>query len=296
MLAIPRTLRFALLALVAALLVSCTFTRFAYNQADTVAAWMVDEYFDLDAQQKQDFKQRFQRFYAWHRHEQLPEYAQFMKAAHNRLQAGLAREDVLWFADGIRGRVRTAARQAAPEAAGLLATLTPAQVEHLQRKWEKDNRKYVKERKLNGTLAERQEVEGKRLIKQLEEWLAPLNDEQEQRVMAMVREFPQLEQQRHAERLRRQKEFIEALSHRNEDPQRFAARLTEWLVSWERGRSAEYQKQLDLHWQKRAEAFVAVDRMLTADQRKVALQRIQTYADDLTQLARRSDGSRTAAR
>jgi hypothetical protein len=36
--------------------------------------------------------------------------------------------------------------------------------------------------------------------------------------------------------------------------------------------------------------------MLTSDQRKVALRRIETYADDFTQLARRSDGGRTAAR
>ena len=291
-----RTVRFALLAIVAALLVSCSFSKFAYNQADTVAAWMVDDYFDLDAQQKQEFKQRFNRFYAWHRYEQLPEYSQFIRGARSRMQASLKSEDVLWFADGIRARFRTAARQAAPEAAALLATLTPAQIENLQRKWDKDNRKYVKERKLNGTLGERQEAEAKRLIKQLEEWLAPLNAEQEQRVLTMTRDLPQLEQERYAERLRRQKEFMEVLSHRSEDPQRFTARLTDWMVSWERGRNPEYQKQLDASWQKRAELFVAVERTFTGEQRTVALQRMQSYSDDLTQLARRTEGSRTAAR
>src|ERR671913_523391 len=120
-----RAAKYALIAGLAALLVSCTFTKFAYNQADTVAAWMVDDYFDLDASQKQEFQKRFDRFYTWHRYEQLPEYSQFMRTARSRFQDGLSREDVMWFMDGLRTRVRTAGRQVAPDAAALLVTLTP---------------------------------------------------------------------------------------------------------------------------------------------------------------------------
>jgi hypothetical protein len=291
-----RTARWLSVAALAVLLVACTFTRFAYNQADTLAAWTVDEYFNLDGAQKDEFNKRFERLYTWHRYEQLPEYAQFMRSAHTRMQAGISREDVLWFADGIRSRVRSVARKAAPEAAALLATVTPAQVENLQRKWDKENRKYLRERKVNGTLEERQDAEAKRLIKSIEEWLAPLNGEQEARIAALARELPQLERERYAERIRRQKAFLELLSHRNEDAQRFTQRVTDWMANWERGRSPEYQKQLDAFWQKRAELFVTADRLLSTDQRRIALRRIETYADDFTQLARRSDTNRTAAR
>ena len=296
MLAALRAARFIAIAAIAALLVSCTFTRFAYNQADTLAAWTVDEYFNLEGPQKDEFNKRFERLYTWHRYEQLPDYAQFMRTAHTRMQDGLSREDVLWFADGIRSRVRVLARRAAPDAAALLATVTPAQIEHLQKKWDKENRKYVRERKLNGTLEERQEAEAKRIIKNIEEWLAPLNGEQEQRIIGLARDLPQLERERYAERIRRQKEFLELLSHRQDDRERFTARVAEYMANWERGRSPDYQKQLDASWQKRAELFVTADRMLTTDQRRVALRRIETYADDFTQLAHRSDSSRTAAR
>jgi hypothetical protein len=296
MLAALRAARFIAIAAIAALLVSCTFTRFAYNQADTLAAWTVGEYFNLEGPQKDEFNKRFERLYTWHRYEQLPDYAQFMRTAHTRMQDGLSREDVLWFADGIRSRVRVLARRAAPDAAALLATVTPAQIEHLQKKWDKENRKYVRERKLNGTLEERQEAEAKRIIKNIEEWLAPLNGEQEQRIIGLARDLPQLERERYAERIRRQKEFLELLSHRQDDRERFTARVAEYMANWERGRSPDYQKQLDASWQKRAELFVTADRMLTTDQRRVALRRIETYADDFTQLAHRSDSSRTAAR
>jgi hypothetical protein len=282
-----RTARLVLAAVLAAALVACTFTKFAYNQADTLMAWLADDYFDLDSQQKTEFQKRFERFYAWHRYEQLPEYARFMKTARTRMQDGLSHEDVMWFVDGLKARTRLAGRKAAVEAAPLLATLTPAQIENLQRKWAKANSKYVRERKVEGTLDERYEAEGKRIAKHLKEWLAPLTNEQEARVIQLTRELPQLERERYAERLRRQKEFLEVLSHRHEDLPRFTQRLTDWMVHWERGRSAEYQRQIDASWQKRADLFVAIDRMLTPEQRTVSLQRLETYASDFTQLAQR---------
>src|SRR5688572_7010244 len=281
--AVSRAVRVGIAVALAAILVSCTFTKFAYNQADTVMSWMVDDYFDLDGQQKAEFQKRFDRFYAWHRYEQLPDYAQFMKTARSRMQDGLSQEDVTWFVEGLKTRTRTAARHAAPEAAPLLATLTPAQIENLQRKWAKENKKYVAERKVNGTAEERYEAEGKRIIKHLKEWLAPLTSEQEARVMQLTRELPQLERERYAERLRRQKEFLEVLAHRNEDLPRFTQRLSDWMAYWDRGRSAEYQRQVDASWQKRADLFVAVDRMLTPEQRTASLQRIDTYATDFSQ-------------
>jgi hypothetical protein len=192
--------------------------------------------------------------------------------------------------------VRTAGRQAAPETAAFLATLTPAQIENLQKKWEKDNKKYVKENKVNGTPDERAEVESKKIVKTFKEWLTALNDEQEARVATMVRELPAIDQFRYAERLRRQKEFIALLQHRTDDRASFTARVSEWLTGWDKGRTPEEQKRLDAWWQKRADIFVALDKTLTRDQRTASLERMQGYIEDFTQLAGKGNSSRTAAR
>jgi hypothetical protein len=276
------------------LVAACSFTRLGYNQADTFAAWKVNDYFDFTGDQKDEFHKRFQTLQSWHRHQQLPEYAQFMRAAQNRVQQGLAPADVTWFADGMRARYRTLAQKAAPEAAALLATLTPAQVNGLQQRFEKDNRKWAREHKLHGTEQERKQAAAKRTIAQVKQWLAPLNSEQEQRVTAIIREWPDLGALRYAERLRRQREFVELLSHRGDDRERFTARVTEWLVEWERGRSPEYKKANDAQWAKRVDLFVTVDRMLTPRQRTAAVQRLQTYVDDFTHLAGRNDSVRTS--
>ena len=290
-------LRLGLAVIVVALVATaCSFTRFGYNQADTLAAWMADEYFDLDGQQKTEFAKRFERFYAWHRNEQLPDYAAFMRTAQGKVQKGIARDDVLWFVDGLRARVRTAARQGAPEAASFLATLTPAQIENLQKKWEKDNRKYVKENKVNGTADERAEVEAKKVVKTFKEWLTPLTNEQEARVTAMVRDLPPIDQFRYTERLRRQKDFLALLQHRAEDRERFTQRVSEYLVSWDKGRTADEQKRLDAWWHKRADIFVALDKTLSAEQRTASIAKMGGYIEDFTQLAGKGGTPRTAAR
>lgn len=290
-----RTLKLGIALALVALLAACSFTRFAYNQADVVVSWMIDDYFGFEAQQKQNFQKRFDRFHAWHRHEQLPEYAQFMRTAHARVQRELKPDDVLWFLDGMKVRARTAIRHGAPEAAAVLSTLTPAQIEILQRKFEANNRKFVRVHKVNGTAEDRHEAETRRLLKALRDWLLPLTAEQEQRVTALARELPQIQHLRYAERLRRQKEFVALLAHRTEDPARFAARLADWAANWERGRSPEFQKRLDAAWMKRTEILVAVDRMLTPEQRTAYLQRIQGYSNDFTLLAQREGGTAQAA-
>jgi hypothetical protein len=294
---VPRTARVLAALAVLALIASCSFSRFGYNQADTLAAWMANDYFDLGPQQKDEFDKRFERFYTWHRQQQLPEYAGFMRTASTRFEDGLTREDVFWFVDGMKSRVRLAARQATPDAAALLATLTPAQIEHLQRKWEKSNQKWVKEHKLDGTREERVQATARRTIKQIENWLAQLTPEQEQRVVAMVRSMPEMGHAHYSDRLRRQNEFLDLLNHRAEDRDRFTARVREWVANWERGRSPEYQRQLEAWWQHKANIFTAVDRMLTPQQRTAGVERLNRYAADFTQLARRgTDDSRTAAR
>ena len=45
---VARIARFLIVAALAAAVAACTFTKFAYNQADTVMAWLADDYFDLD--------------------------------------------------------------------------------------------------------------------------------------------------------------------------------------------------------------------------------------------------------
>src|SRR5688572_17900422 len=99
-----RALKWIALACSLVVLTGCTMIRVGYGHLDSYAAWKADEYFDLDAQQKDEFARRFNRLHEWHRYEQLPDYAAFIAQARKRLDRPLGREDLEWFIEGIRQR------------------------------------------------------------------------------------------------------------------------------------------------------------------------------------------------
>ena len=280
--------------LFASVLAGCTLLRLGYGQLDTIAAWMADDYFDLDPQQKDEFFKRFGRLHAWHRHEQLPDYAAFLKEIQSRLQKGVGHGDVIWATEGIFARYRTLAQRGADDAAAMLATLTPQQIDTLRKKWEKDNRRFVREHKLDGTPEERQRARVTRAVKQITEWTGSLAPEQEEKVAALVAAVPAIEPMRYDDRRRRQREFLALLEQRGDKA--FATKLRHWLVNWDEGRAPQYAR-IQAEWlEKRAAYFVGVERMLTPQQRGTLAQRLQRYIDDFTQLARSREPAHAAAK
>lgn len=259
-----------------------------YSHADSVAAWKADQYFNLGPDQERAFRERFEQLYAWHRHQQLPEYAAFLGAGKDRLQRGLTTQDVDWFAEGLKERYRLIVRRAASDAAALLATLTPDQIENLQRRWHKDNERYADERRIDGTLDERRRARAKRIIAQVKEWVGSLSGAQEKRIAALAYALPDTERLRHEDRIRRQREFVQLLEARRGDRAEFTARLVRWLSDWETGRDPEYARLADASWHQRMELYVSVARMLTPEQRDNALQRLQSHISEFRRISQRS--------
>ena len=252
-----KTLSAILLTLLLAVLQGCSMVRIGYPQLDVIAAWTADEYFDLDPQQKQEFRKRFERFREWHRYEQLPDYAVFLAEAKARLQKGLMREDALWVTEGVRARYRTLVMYAADDAAAMLMSVTPEQLDALQRRWEKDNRRFAREYRLEASVEDQRRATGRRTLSRIRDWVGHLDDEQEQKIRAWATELPFIHGLRHQDRLRRQREFLQLMSQRG-DAGRFAARLRHWLLNWEDGRDPGYGRLFNEWTQRQADLYAAV--------------------------------------
>jgi hypothetical protein len=278
-----------------ATLAGCSMVRLGYPQLDTIAVWTADDYFDLDSQQKQEFRTRFGRFHEWHRYEQLPDYAVFLAEAKARLQKGLTREDALWVTAGVRARYRTLVTYAADDAAAMLMSVTPEQLDALRRRWEKDNRRFVREYRLEASVEEQRRATGRRALSRIRDWVGHLDDEQEREILAWASELPLIHGPRHQDRLRRQREFLQLMSQRD-DAGRFAARLRNYLSSWEEGRDPGYNRLFNEWTQQQADLYVAVYGILLPHQREAVAERVQVYIDDFTQLAQRPAAQATAGR
>ena len=272
-----------ILGLLLLLLAGCSTVRIAYNQADTILSWMAHDSFDLDAAQRQDFNARLDPLLKWHRQEQLPDYVKFLAAMKLRTQRSLTRDDAIWLIEGSKARFRTIAAKGAPDAAELLATLTPENIQALEKHFDKVNQKFAREYKLNGTAEDRRRARLERTLKRIREWTGTLSRAQEERVIALNDTIPYTDHLRHQDRQRRQKEFLAILGTRHNKAE-FSRVLHPWLADWEKGRPPEMHAALNDGYEKRIALYLEVERMLMPQQRANVLQKLQDYSDDLSAL------------
>jgi hypothetical protein len=276
--------RFLLAVVAAAVLAGCgSAMRVAYNNGDVALRFMAHEYFDLHGEQSDQLKVQLVRFHDWHRREELPRYAALFGSAAERLNRGLAREDVVWAIAAVRARYRTTMEQGADEFAPVAATFRPDNLAALERKLADNNEKFVREF-LAGDAAKQARARAKRMTGWFEDWLGSVTPEQEALILRFSEAQPQMNQVRLDDRRRRQQEFVELLREHRKSPD-LAARMREYFVNWERDRGAEHRR-MAREWEDRLVTLVVeVDRTLTSKQRSHAVRRFEFFAAEARILA-----------
>ena len=269
------------------LLAGCSTLQLSYNQADLLLGWRADRYFDFESAQKRDFHQRLERLLAWHRREQLPEYARFIQGAVTRARDGVSREDTLWLIGGMKNHYRSIVDRGINDAAELLATLNAEQLPALQKQWAKDNHRFIEEHELESSVERRKRARLKRTLGQISDWTGNLSRAQEQQIEQLIEAIPLFEHLRYQDRLRRQIEFSELLKLRTQR-QEFQPRLHHWLLEWERGRSAEYERVAAEAQERRIDFFITLEKLLTPAQRERALKRLEGFGNDFKTLGDRA--------
>ncbi len=278
--------RRVVLALTVAMVCGCSAMRLGYRQADVILAWRADDYFDLDAEQKQDLRRRLDRLLYWHRYEELPEYAAFLSTAIDKAQGGLKHDDIVWFVEGVKTRYRVIVEQGVNDAADMLATIKSEQLVALQRQFDRDNRRFERQHKLHGSIDERRRARFESMISQIEDWTGSLSHEQEQRLRPLSDAIPPVNHLRNQDRIRRQKEFMQLVALRA-NKEAFRPKLRAWLLDWESGRSPEYEKTLGEAYEKRIQFYIAVEHILTPQQRETALHRMHDLVNDMKALSQK---------
>ena len=278
--------RWALLLLALVWLAGCSATCFAYNNADSVLHWMADDYFALEGAQDEDFRAHLARFHAWHRSEELPRYSALLSRAGDKLAGGLTERELIWAWDSVMARYRHMAAHAASDLAALLVTLTPAQFEHLDRKFAEYNAEYI-DKHIKGGEAKQRKRRDKRNLELMREWFGDLSDEQETQLQALSSKLPLLYELRLQNRQRRQLEFV-ALLKRYRSPAELEPALRHWLTDWDEGAAAEYRRVTDTHRAQYMQMLLEIDRSITPSQRAHAVTRLQEYAGLCTALAEQS--------
>ncbi len=246
------------------LLVSCSTLHVAYSTADWFVLWKLDGYFNLSSAQETYLEGRLQALHAWHRHQQLSLYAQFLNHIDQCVKDGLTPAELESMVGSIEHFRIVFAQRVAPSGAKFLATVTPTQLLHLETALSQCYRRLVSEvgREPEVRLAKRFAA----AVDTLSSWVGDLSVDQERYIRERIRTIPDTTDQWLAYRKDRQIWLLDLLRS-SHDPVQLEQGLYRWLADWKTGTTSESLRAL-LEWREGIKKVaLAIDRILTPDQR-----------------------------
>ena len=281
---------FIALLIASLLLGACSRVGLAYRNLAVIIPWTLDDYLDMNREQKSWLDQRLQQHLSWHCSTQLPGYLDWL----DRLQSMIRDNQVNDAALQARTReakqaIATIARQITPSAVELLQGLDERQVAQMNSSLAKDLQEH-REQYLQPTLARQIEQRSQRMEKRLRAWLGPLNPQQRLRVEQWSVSLGEQNRQWIANRAHWQALFSAAVQQRRASD--FAQRIEQLLVDRESLWTADYRQAYE-HTEQAARSLV-VDLMASSspEQRQRLLKKIDSVRQDFTNLKCLQDARR----
>ncbi|MEY9333309.1 hypothetical protein ABH911_003620 [Pseudomonas protegens] len=270
------------LLIISLLLGACSRVGLAYRNLDVIIPWNLNDYLDMNSEQKSWFNQRLQQHLSWHCTTQLPGYLDWL----DRLQLMVQNNQVS--DQGLQERTREAkqaiaetAQQITPSAVELLQGLNDQQVKEMNSAFAKDLQEH-QEQYLKPPLAQQIEQRSQRMSKRLNAWLGPLSPSQQQRVEQWSSSLGEQNQQWIANRAHWQAQFSAAVEQRQNSD--FPQRIEQLLVHRESLWTPDY-RQAYAHTEQAARSLL-VDLMAqsTPAQRQRLLKKIDGMRKDFAEL------------
>lgn len=267
----------------------CAVVQLAYKQAPSWTSWWINSYADLDDDQGPRTREAIDAWFRWHRQTQLPEYAAMLtrmqqQAGENTTAAALCR----WEPE-LKQKAEAALAHAVAPAAELAVTLTPQQLRHIEKRYERNNKEF-REEYLQPDPQERREELLDKTVERMEKLYGRLDAAQRERVAKALSASPFDPELWNTERIARQRDTLQTLRSLTADGRAVPAATAQaavrdlmgrWLSS-PRPAYAAYQRRLvdyNCGW------IAELHNTTTPEQRKTARDKLRGWADDARALA-----------
>ncbi len=262
-------------------------TRLVYGQADDLLYWWVDGYVDLADAQSPRLRDDIAAALLWHRASQLPAYADLLAKLQPIARQEITPAQACAHADEIRAKLLAILAQVEPAAAVLAGSLSPAQLDHMQRKYEKSNEEFDRAWR-KPPPDERRKKRIAQLRQRFEMFYGKPEAAQMVALTATIDESRYDVEAQHSERLRRQQDTLQTLRRIATDKP--AAAEIKALVHGLIERSFQspnpsYKARADALWRESCASFARVHHTTTSAQRAKAVEVLKGYEGDFRALA-----------
>jgi hypothetical protein len=277
----------AVLCVLATLLGGCSMLRLGYGQAPDLAYWWLDAYADFNDVQTPRVRSELAQWFQWNRSAQLPDYAALLVRAQAEVQADTTPERACAFEADVRRRIDVAVDRAVPAAADLMLTLSPAQIQRIERRYAKSNDEFRSDY-LQRDRADRAKASARRAVDRIEMVYGDLDSAQLDRIAEAVRASPFDPELWLQERQRRQQDLLQMLrrlSAERAGADAAQAALRAHVKQYERSPREAYRAYVA-----RLSAFncgwaAGLHNAMSTAQRQAAVQRLRGWETDLRALA-----------
>ena len=260
------------IALALCLLLNGCAVSFLYRHADWLMLHKLDQYFDLDAEQRQDVTGRIQAILTKHRLEALPQYEVFLVQIHQRVERGITSEDVDWFYASLDRLRDDLFDRLVIDGGVFLASVSPTQTVALERAMQKDNEQAAK--LASGAARDRLKKRADNTVEVVKDWTGSVSRDQRNQIATWSYRLPDSQPMFFRYRRERQQELLNLL-HRPRTPEIAAQKLRAALVQQDQTAPPWYLHALQ-EWRDGIKDLVPrIDGTLSSAQRRYALDRLQ---------------------
>jgi hypothetical protein len=265
----------------------CAALRLTYNNAPDLTYWWADNYLDFEGAQSDRVKADLAAWFRWHRAEQLPGYAQQLALAAQQVAEPTTPEKVCHWLDEINARAVPAFEHALPQLAELALTVTPKQLQHMAKRFEKNNDKF-KDDYLQSDREDRLEANLERYEERAEMLYGRLQPAQRERLRQQLMASPYDADVWFAERRARQQDVLQTLRRLHAERATAAqaqTALRTLFVSFRQSPRPVYRAYNDRLMPYNCKLAAELHNSSTREQRVVAAKKLRGWQEDLRVLA-----------
>ncbi len=276
-----------IIATLLVLLSGCSALRLTYGQGSLLAYWWMDRYLDFLSEQAPLVRSALADWFAWHRRTQLPEYADWLRELQPIARGDVTPETVCQVSEAAQRRIEAAYEQAVPAMAPIVRTLTPAQLDHLEQRYTRNNKEAERDF-LQPDLQDRAEASLKRTVERAEQVYGTLDESQRQLVAAGLAVSPFDPQRWIAERRARQQDILRTLRQllaTQADTAAVQAALRSFAAHATRSPRADYRAYREQLVQANCALAARLHNALRPAQRQHAVAKLKGWEEDLRTLA-----------
>jgi hypothetical protein len=282
----------AALVAVAAIAGCSAALKFTYNQAPTLAYWWMDGYVDFNDAQAPRARQLIDQWFAWNRREELPDYAVLLDRWQTQvLDPVLTPQTLCAAAQDVRQRVLMAYERAVPGIAEVAVTLTPEQLQQMEKRFAKNNAKF-RDEFLSPDADQRAKAQAKKAQERFEMVYGSLDDAQHQRLLQLEAASPYDPVRWIEERKLLQQEIVQTLraltaAHGSDAAQATAQAQTALRAighHFDRSPREAYRAQQQRVWDYNCVVAAQMHNAMTPAQRQHARDKLARWEDDLRAL------------